>query len=393
MSSSCPSHLVDATGVRHHAYSRKQKSLGLLCTNFVSLYNREGVESISLDDAARRLGVERRRIYDIVNILAKVGLLSKNGKNACSWIGFSGISKALERLEEEARRGISCHKGICAKDDSDDESLDQYVDDGDENQAQTVSTTLSTAPFDKTISAKVNRRAKSLGTLTENFIKLFLTSDGDTISLDAAARLLLGATTDASYMRTKVRRLYDIANVLSSIFLIEKTQLEARKPAFRWLGAKGKKEPSDAVTVAISSSPKKLNKRTFGTELTNVGLKKNKLNSAEGKKPMDHKMRSENLQEHSFIPQQQSTSKNGYSFGPFHPVGVMKQTANSEVKSGKGIQQWENLAASFRPMYQNQALSELFSHYLEAWDSWYAEATKGRNVQQQFNKLVKKELL
>lgn len=32
MSSSCPSHLVDATGVRHHAYSRKQKSLGLLCT-------------------------------------------------------------------------------------------------------------------------------------------------------------------------------------------------------------------------------------------------------------------------------------------------------------------------------------------------------------------------
>ncbi|KQK18075.1 hypothetical protein BRADI_1g38577v3 [Brachypodium distachyon] len=39
-----------------------------------------------------------------------------------------------------------------------------------------------------------------------------------------------------SNMRTKVRRLYDIANVLSSLNLIEKTQqVDSRKPAFRWL--------------------------------------------------------------------------------------------------------------------------------------------------------------
>lgn len=38
--------------------------------------------------------------------------------------------------------------------------------------------------------------------------------------------------------KTKIRRLYDIANVLSSLRLIEKTHVsETRKPAFRWLGA------------------------------------------------------------------------------------------------------------------------------------------------------------
>jgi transcription factor E2F7/8 len=38
-------------------------------------------------------------------------------------------------------------------------------------------------------------------------------------------------------MKTKVRRLYDIANILQSLHLLEKTQLEdSRKPAFRWLG-------------------------------------------------------------------------------------------------------------------------------------------------------------
>lgn len=35
-----------------------------------------------------------------------------------------------------------------------------------------------------------------------------------------------------------MRRLYDIANVLSSLHLIEKTHVsDSRKPAFRWLGS------------------------------------------------------------------------------------------------------------------------------------------------------------
>lgn len=36
----------------------------------------------------------------------------------------------------------------------------------------------------------------------------------------------------------KVRRLYDIANVFTSLKLIEKIHLvQTRKPAFKWLGA------------------------------------------------------------------------------------------------------------------------------------------------------------
>lgn len=41
---------------------------------FLGLYNREGVECVSLDEAASRLGVERRRIYDIVNVVESVGV-------------------------------------------------------------------------------------------------------------------------------------------------------------------------------------------------------------------------------------------------------------------------------------------------------------------------------
>ena len=41
-------------------------------------------------------------------------------------------------------------------------------------------------------------------------------------------------------LKTKIRRLYDIANVLQSIGLIEKCHaLNSKKPAFKWIGLQG----------------------------------------------------------------------------------------------------------------------------------------------------------
>jgi E2F/DP family winged-helix DNA-binding domain len=51
-------------------------TLAIAFSSFLALYNRDDVHAIGLDDAARRLGVERRRIYDIVNVLESVGVTS-----------------------------------------------------------------------------------------------------------------------------------------------------------------------------------------------------------------------------------------------------------------------------------------------------------------------------
>ena len=60
------------------------------------------------------------------------------------------------------------------------------------------------------------------------------------ISLEQAAKNFSSVRADDSKIKTKVRRLYDIANVLVSLRLIEKCSLpETRKPAFKWIGEKG----------------------------------------------------------------------------------------------------------------------------------------------------------
>jgi hypothetical protein len=90
---------MDSLALAPQVYSRKDKSLGVLVANFLTLYNRPDVDLFGLDDAAAKLGVERRRIYDVVNILESIGLVARSGKNQYSWKGFGAVPRALSELK------------------------------------------------------------------------------------------------------------------------------------------------------------------------------------------------------------------------------------------------------------------------------------------------------
>ena len=110
---------------------------------------------------------------------------------------------------------------------------------------------------------KKKKKKKSLGILCESFIKQFLTWR-NTISLEQAARRISDNKIDESKLKTKVRRLYDIANVLAALNLIEKTSLETRKPAFRWVGEEGLQNFIEEMEMHYRT-PK--DKQSFANEL------------------------------------------------------------------------------------------------------------------------------
>jgi hypothetical protein len=65
--------------------SRASRSLGLLCARFLELYSAThicGESHLSLDHAATSLGVERRRMYDVVGILEACEVVVRRGKNS-----------------------------------------------------------------------------------------------------------------------------------------------------------------------------------------------------------------------------------------------------------------------------------------------------------------------
>ena len=84
-------------------YSRKKKSLGVLAENFLQRYEKckPGTEVV-VDEAAVDLGVERRRIYDVVNILESIQLVVKKGKNTYSWLGKDYLPDVFGKLQAKA---------------------------------------------------------------------------------------------------------------------------------------------------------------------------------------------------------------------------------------------------------------------------------------------------
>jgi len=56
-------------------------------------------------------------------------------------------------------------------------------------------------------------------------------------------------------LKTKVRRLYDIANVFKSLGLVKKTYLSNRKPGFEWIGVSGLYDTFKAKSEPVCSDP------------------------------------------------------------------------------------------------------------------------------------------
>jgi transcription factor E2F7/8 len=80
-------------------YNRKEKSLGQLCKKFLNLYGSEKYCLICLDACTQKLCVERRRLYDIINILESFSAVSRKAKNVYEWKGLAQISKSIAAME------------------------------------------------------------------------------------------------------------------------------------------------------------------------------------------------------------------------------------------------------------------------------------------------------
>ncbi|XP_054029860.1 transcription factor E2F7 [Dryobates pubescens] len=225
--------------------SRKQKSLGLLCQKFLARYPSYPLSTekttISLDEVASILGVERRRIYDIVNVLESLHLVSRVAKNQYCWHGRHNLSHTLKTLQEV---GELQYGELMAFFQHKEQDLEYKFG---EHKKEPVPDSqdcplLDFSEPDCTSASANSRKDKSLRIMSQKFVMLFLASKTKIVTLDTAAKILIEETQDTvdhSKFKTKVRRLYDIANVLTSLALITKvhvTEERGRKPAFKWIG-------------------------------------------------------------------------------------------------------------------------------------------------------------
>jgi len=135
-------------------------------------------------------------------------LVTKKNKNSVYWQGICSFEKLLEKL----KRQIQCRQECSSK-----QEQEQYQEESEQRQ---------------------------LKYLSRGFIKLFLEKKR-VLTLEQAVDLLEKDDLVSKYRnkekqtnqtKTRVRRLYDISNVLKSIGIIDKVKIENNKPAYEWVG-------------------------------------------------------------------------------------------------------------------------------------------------------------
>ena len=270
-----------STAALSAAYSRKKKSLGVLAENFIRHYQKlpvDGSTSIVVDEAAVQLGVERRRIYDVVNILEAIGLVSKKHKNTYAWLGThpDHLTKVFGRLQASA---ITAYPEDAQKFLKIETNCKENQKQENSSQLLNAESTPSQQPYPP---SQKSRENKSLAKLSQEFLQIFLVGY-EVLSLPEASDKIQGTTTleeliamgmmnhhskistdstgitgvstskpqssfeilmeqrerkaaAARGLKTKIRRLYDIANVFLSVGLLHKVESgdSSRRPNFAW---------------------------------------------------------------------------------------------------------------------------------------------------------------
>ena len=79
---------------------RKENGLVELTKKFIDLLKEAAEQTLDLNEAVQILEVQKRRIYDITNVLEGIGLIRKVSKNNIKW---EGPGSKLRRARDEKR--------------------------------------------------------------------------------------------------------------------------------------------------------------------------------------------------------------------------------------------------------------------------------------------------
>lgn len=254
--------------------SRKDKSLGVLCQSFMELYkdappNRDDNGAVvEIVEVAEHLGVKRRRIYDIINILESIDIVARVRKNTYRWHGTGDLPKFFAKLQRDAIE------------EQTRKANGTWVEDPNKPKTKGMATTcqkllqifLSTGQLDFTLAYAADiimgpaaqaaeeaaRAAAAAQAAARNPIPLpdplappplpvgpaglpplevpMIPANVDTAA--ATTTTTEGKTPAQKAMKTKVRRMYDIANVLQALGVLTKYNVGStsvqNQPSLKW---------------------------------------------------------------------------------------------------------------------------------------------------------------
>jgi E2F/DP family winged-helix DNA-binding domain len=100
-------------------------ALGLLTRKFMDMLQSSNSGTLDMNDSALKLGVPKRRIYDITNVLEGVGIIEKKSKNTVAWKGSEAILGSA--LDQTVKEQLDQLRGDIGEFQKEEAMLDQWI--------------------------------------------------------------------------------------------------------------------------------------------------------------------------------------------------------------------------------------------------------------------------
>ncbi|KAF7639242.1 hypothetical protein Mgra_00001203 [Meloidogyne graminicola] len=209
--------------------SRKEKSLGKLCAPFLERVALEAAHGrdVHLESVARSMNVEKRRIYDIVNVMEALEVMQKTNKSFYKWHGLDKLPELMFALQRDAQKGelplkiASVERAMCSFTTIDIKNKEKNNKINEELQQEDEEESSAFGP----LTSRDRCGKNSLAQLCRRFLMVLLCNPNKAVSLDVISTMLIKDLDSEGYeppSRSRCRRIYDIANVLAMMNLVEK---------------------------------------------------------------------------------------------------------------------------------------------------------------------------
>lgn len=220
----------------------KRSDLMVLATAFLAAYGKGAGErtSVRLDEAAVALGVAKRRLYDVVNVLEPLGIMRRTSKLTYDFITCDPylLTAALFSIQREPIQVLDAESvsAEASQADRPHPAAAPTAVNGGRSRPSSPGTpgspsgeaTGAQTPGDGEAGAQ-----RSLWVLTRRFVRLMMATT-EPLALPHAAQAIARTAGVGRGVSTVERRLGDIGSIFASFGLVEKTTLGRRTPAFRW---------------------------------------------------------------------------------------------------------------------------------------------------------------